>query len=79
MSIISDNVLFKSYFLLITFQAIENVISTINQNFQFLINKNKLKTDLNFISAENIEKIFKKNDVPEEFDFLTSDIDSNDY
>jgi hypothetical protein len=32
-----------------------------------------------FIIAENVEKIFKKYDVPKEFDLLSIDIDSNDY
>ncbi len=32
-----------------------------------------------FITAENIEQLFKKYNVPEEFDLLSIDVDGNDY
>jgi len=40
-------------------------------------NNNFIKKE--FINAENIEKLFEKYKVPNEFDILSIDIDSNDY
>lgn len=40
---------------------------------------NKINLKKEHIVAENIEKLFKKYNVPKEFDLLSIDIDSNDY
>ena len=39
----------------------------------------KINLNKEFITAENIEKLFKKYKVPKKFDLLSIDIDSNDY
>jgi hypothetical protein len=39
----------------------------------------KLTITESFITAENIEDLFRQNAVPKEFDFLSIDIDRNDY
>ncbi len=51
----------------------------IGKSFKGLIGEGKLKMVREFITAENIENIFKSADVPVEFDLLSIDIDRNDY
>lgn len=47
--------------------------------FSDLIQKGQLTIKNNFITAENIEAIFKSANVPQELDLLSIDIDYNDY
>lgn len=47
--------------------------------FKDLLRENKLKIQEAFITAENIESLFHKFNVPQEFDLLSIDIDGNDY
>jgi hypothetical protein len=54
-------------------------INLINQKFSNVIKKGKLKAVPSFITAENIETLFANANVPTEFDFLSIDIDRNDY
>ena len=48
-------------------------------HFRTEIDAKKLVMTESFITAENIEDLFKQAGVPEEFDFLSIDIDRNDY
>ncbi len=48
------------------------------KNFSFIIGK-QLNVKNSFITAENIENIFKEQKVPQEIDLLSIDIDGNDY
>ncbi len=52
---------------------------SIEQSFSNVIKEGKLKFIQSFITAENIESLFKQSSVPAEFDLLSIDIDSNDY
>jgi hypothetical protein len=54
-------------------------VKTIQYHFSKAILSDKLKVLHNFINAENIEELFKKANVPSEFDLLSIDIDRNDY
>ncbi len=49
------------------------------KNLDFLIAEKKLRPRYGFITAENIESLFEELHVPAEFDFLSIDIDRNDY
>jgi len=51
----------------------------ITKVFADLIAKNKLGITNTFITAENIEELFTAAKVPQELDFLSIDIDGNDY
>jgi len=51
----------------------------IHARYQDRIVDNKLKFKTSFINAENIESLFQELDVPKNFDFLSIDIDGNDY
>jgi hypothetical protein len=48
-------------------------------NMDFLLRGGRLRVRHAFITAENIEDLFRQLDVPREFDFLSIDIDRNDY
>lgn len=54
-------------------------VQTITSKFSPLILRHQLTFRQAFITAENIETIFKGADVPEQFDLLSIDIDGNDY
>jgi hypothetical protein len=57
----------------------EENIQTIRQHFSGVIGKGNLTAIQGFITAENIEELFRKGNVPTEFDLLSVDIDRNDY
>ena len=52
---------------------------SIERSFSNLIKNGKLKIIQSFITAENIESLFKQASTPNEFDLLSIDIDRNDY
>jgi hypothetical protein len=54
-------------------------IRSIQEDFSKTIAKGSLTAIESFITAENIEQLFKQGDVPTEFDLLSIDIDRNDY
>lgn len=49
------------------------------RHLSFAIEEKRLRVKYSFITAENIEALFAELGVPEEFDFLSIDIDRNDY
>jgi hypothetical protein len=51
----------------------------IERNLAFLRESRRLTTLYSFITAENIETLFDRLQVPQEFDFLSIDIDNNDF
>jgi hypothetical protein len=57
----------------------EDNVNTIKNNYANIISKGQLKVFCNFITAENIESLLGNADVPKELDFLSIDIDRNDY
>ncbi|MCL2745015.1 MAG: hypothetical protein FWE67_14320 [Planctomycetaceae bacterium] len=57
----------------------ENNIESIYKNFAGIIKEKRLSALCSFITAENIETLFTQTNVPQEFDFLSIDIDGNDY
>ncbi len=60
-------------------EADEKQFKTMAQKFDSIIKEKRLTIRQALITAENIEKLFKDADVPEEFDLLSIDIDGNDY
>jgi hypothetical protein len=52
---------------------------TIRSKFADLIRDKRLRLLDEYINAENIEELFRKGGVPAEFDFLSIDLDGNDY
>lgn len=54
-------------------------VGEIVKNQSRAIEQGTLRLLHGFVTAENIESLFKKADVPEEFDLLSIDIDRNDY
>jgi hypothetical protein len=54
-------------------------VNTICKNCAGIISQGRLKVLCNFITAENIEILFGNAGVSKEFDFLSIDIDRNDY
>lgn len=54
-------------------------IGYINEKFRSIIDAGRLVAKESFITAENIEEIFRQTNVPREFDVLSIDIDGNDY
>lgn len=57
----------------------EENIQNIRQHFSKTMAKGNLSAIQGFITAENIEQLFKQGNVPVEFDLLSVDIDRNDY
>jgi len=57
----------------------EENIQSIRQHFSKTMAKGNLSAIQGFITAENIEQLFKQGNVPVEFDLLSVDIDRNDY
>ena len=57
----------------------QNHINSIKKNVSNAISTGQLKVACSFINAENIESLFQRADVPQEFDLLSIDIDRNDY
>jgi len=51
----------------------------VKRKFHKEIQSSRLKLDHAFITAANIESLFSRNDVPEKFDFISIDIDGNDF
>lgn len=51
----------------------------IQRHLGFLIKEGRLRAKYSFITAENIESLFQELRVPGRFDFLSIDIDRNDY
>jgi hypothetical protein len=56
-----------------------NLIRRANEHFKDRIGSGQIATKQAFITAENIEGLFQEAKVPKEFDFLSIDIDRNDY
>jgi len=54
-------------------------LKAIARKFGFLMDEGKLKVLHAFITRENIEGLFREAQVPTELDFLSIDIDGNDY
>lgn len=54
-------------------------VSKIQEGYSDLIAKGRLKLKSTFITAENIVSLFEEMNVPIELDFLSIDIDGNDY
>jgi hypothetical protein len=54
-------------------------VASAGAHFRPEVDAGKLTIQEAFITAENIEELFTKGKVPEEFDLLSVDIDRNDY
>lgn len=54
-------------------------VRRIKQAYSALISEKKLSLKHAFITAENVETMFREVEIPEEFDLLSIDIDGNDY
>jgi hypothetical protein len=54
-------------------------VDTIKKSCAGVISQGRLTTLCSFITAENIESLFESAGVPKEFDFLSIDVDRNDY
>jgi hypothetical protein len=57
----------------------ERFCKSIRQSFEDLIADQQLTLKNTFITAENIEDLFREGNVPTELDLLSIDIDGNDY
>ncbi|MDY7049073.1 MAG: hypothetical protein RPG89_10770 [Microcystis panniformis WG22] len=57
----------------------ERFCKSIRQSFEDLIAKQQLTLKNTFITAANIEDLFREGNVPTELDLLSIDIDGNDY
>lgn len=60
-------------------EAMESQVDEIRRYFSTFIGSGKLSVKQAFITAENIEELFAQMKVPAEFDYLSVDIDGNDY
>ncbi|MFC1703305.1 hypothetical protein ACFL1E_00785 [Candidatus Omnitrophota bacterium] len=54
-------------------------VERIKRKYRTFVNNKKLSVRCAFVTAENIEGLFKELDIPKEFDLLSVDIDGNDY
>jgi hypothetical protein len=54
-------------------------VELINKYFSNFLKLKKLLLKDTFVTAENIEKLFKSANIPKQFDLLSIDIDGNDY
>jgi hypothetical protein len=54
-------------------------VDNIRKRYKTLIKKGRLLIKRAFITAENIERLFREVRVPEELDLLSIDVDGNDY
>ncbi|TVQ86142.1 MAG: hypothetical protein EA393_12600 [Bacteroidetes bacterium] len=54
-------------------------VKNLKNKLAFLSDKDILKIQRAFVTAENIEELLANNNVPREFDLLSIDIDGNDY
>ena len=52
---------------------------TVTEILSRINNSRNITTQYSFVTAENINNIFSENNVPNKFDFLSIDIDGNDY
>lgn len=57
----------------------ETYIESIERAYEHVIKNGKLKVKKALVNAENVETLFDELKVPEELDFLSIDIDGNDY
>jgi hypothetical protein len=57
----------------------EKYVQMASKTFADEIQKQQLRIQTAFLTAENIEDLFKKYEVPKEFDLISIDIDGNDY
>ena len=57
----------------------KSAIDRAKRSFSKEIEANQLVAEVEFITAENVEELFKRYSVPNEFDVLSIDIDHNDY
>lgn len=57
----------------------ENYYNKIQEDFSDEIESKQLQVLNNFVTPENVEDLFNKLEVPKDFDFLSIDIDYNDY
>jgi len=60
-------------------EADEKLVTSAQENFKDFLQQKKLFIQQSFVTCENIEKLFRSANVPKEFDFLSIDIDGNDY
>ena len=60
-------------------EADPKMVERAKTTFKRYVDSNNLKIEQNFVTVENIENIFKKNEIPVDFDFLSIDIDFYDY
>jgi len=60
-------------------EAVPDITEGIKAKHRALIENKRLLIKNAFVDSENIEKLFKELNVPEEFDLLSIDIDGNDY
>lgn len=57
----------------------EKNVARIKDKYIEMVKQKKLHVEAAFVTAENVEELFLSAEVPAEFDFLSIDIDGNDY
>lgn len=60
-------------------EANQQHTASVNKNFNHLITTHRLNVINEFVTTKNINPLFKTAKIPETFDFLSIDIDGNDY